>query len=132
MEIKNVTGYETGHYNPETCCNGGGYWQFAGTAEVGDWNISVDDTSCGGYGDRVFFEVRRGDITSWVWYNTMQSDCSYDPDDDWGNSSNNWDIIDPDCILTPDVLWQVHTAIDNIAWNDRSNRLEKQERFIIA
>ena len=56
MKINSITTRETNeYYDPERCHDGGGYSQPAITIEFGDGReLYIADTSCGGFGDRVY------------------------------------------------------------------------------
>lgn len=63
-----------GNYDPDTCNNGGGYWQFCGGAVFAADDgrhviIDVDDQSCGDFGTRIWCDVTVQDTTkALVWH----------------------------------------------------------------
>jgi len=72
-------------YNPDTANNGGGYWQFSGgiVADLDGQTVTVevDDTSCGDFGSRVYYDVAADGYRWWVSDGSMD-DASIDAPED--------------------------------------------------
>lgn len=122
MEIINA--HETGHYDPRTCRNGGGYWNFKGSLKVKNLTIAVEDESCSDFGSRIFFAVSNGEATANIIYCTMESDCISEQCNEYG-----WCGLDElDNVIGAEyidvrVLWSAHNLISEAA---RYRKMEEE------
>lgn len=49
------------HYDERLSANGGGYSQPTTVMRWEDWDVSIEDTSCGDFGTRIFAIAKKGD-----------------------------------------------------------------------
>lgn len=117
-----------GNYDPDTCNNGGGYWQFSGGAlfAADDGRrivIEVDDLSCGDFGSRVFctITVQNSDQTlEWpVNLGTMQDACissELDVQAVYAAVSRELGIV-PDDVAA--MVSDARCGADAVAWRER-------------
>lgn len=76
FDIISAWGGQIGNYNPNTCSNGGGYWQYGGGIAFNlNGNlvvIEVEDTSCGDFGTRFSVNVTCPTHNWGFYYGTME------------------------------------------------------------
>ena len=112
-------------YDPDTCNNGGGYWQPQGGAflYIGRHPVVVEisDTSCGDFGTRKWVRVFSG-THDWEYYRNTMDDCGDSP----RKIYRIWDSIEGclNCDMET-LLDVVRAAIDTVAYRDMIEDREK-------
>lgn len=78
IKVLNVSGKETGNYDPATCRNGGGYWQMRGSCFVRSGNytfyVETNDDSCGDFFTEQSVKIFPMDALDYPNYNFIWDD----------------------------------------------------------
>ena len=100
IETMLVTGqYMNSFYNPSTANNGGGYWQYGGTAycpivfkkkAIVGWLVySFTDLSCGDFGSRIWKDVSLIDVNGTVLYHNEVAYGSFEGQERYGDEDDH-------------------------------------------